>query len=80
MMHWLSLRESRGFRAAVEQTRHTYDSQGQILALAFREKTFKLFPLRSAAVWVYVLGRGVVERIMMRRAGLLARLGLRVWG
>ena len=41
-------------RTAVERIRHTCDSQDQILALAFRKKffnTFKLFPLRSEAVW-----------------------------
>ena len=42
-----------GLESAVEPTRHIYDSQGQILALAFRQKSlnpFKLLRLRSEAV------------------------------
>ena len=39
-------------KAAVEQSRHNQDSQDQILALAFRQKSFtylKLLPLCAAA-------------------------------
>ena len=42
------------WHAAVERIWHIWDSQGQILALAFRQKSFKrfkLFPLRPTAAW-----------------------------
>jgi len=48
----------------VERIRHTSDSHGQILAVAFRSKPlkcFKLFPLRSEAVWEGARNLCVVE-------------------
>ena len=55
--------------AAVELIWHILDSQGQILALAFRGKslnTLDLFPVRSAAAWTEWDG-GAGERAQLRR-------------
>ena len=44
-------------RATVERIWHVYDSQGQILALALRQKSFKvleMYPLRSEALRPYL--------------------------